>query len=308
MKIAKAQAGPDVHCPYCGTRNPAGAATCRNCMGDLTEAAARAKGEVVGKHRPRPAAEVACPYCGTMNLATAARCASCNGNLREKPQPKPQPKQKPRPQSAPRRGIGVAGIVGIIVLIAACAFIASLFFRTDDVGGRVTAVEWTRSVAIEALAPVQRSSFIEDIPAGVPIGACRPELHHVQDHPAPNAEKVCGQPYTVDTGTGLGEVVQDCEYQVYEDYCEYTVDEWQQVDVVTQSGDNLAPFWPQPQLTNDQRLGPEEEQFEIVFDSDGQRYVYTTSSLDQFTRFTVGSEWVLNVNQLGGVVSVEPAR
>ncbi|MCP4424383.1 MAG: zinc ribbon domain-containing protein [Chloroflexi bacterium] len=301
--IAKAKTGPDIHCPYCGTRNPAGATACGNCMGDLTEATAREKGKVVGKHRKEAAPDIACPFCEAMNPATAYNCANCNGNLRQQPQPKQA--VQPAPQ---RRKMGAIGIIGIIAVIAACIFVASLFLRTDDVSGRVSTVEWTRSIAIEALVPVERSAFIDEIPAELEVYGCRQELHHVQDDPAPNAQQVCGTPYTVDTGTGVGEVVQDCQYEVYEDYCSFTVDEWRQVDMVTERGSNLNPFWPQPQLTVDQRLGAEQEQFEIAFESDGQQYFYTTNSLDQFTRFEVGSEWILEVNQLSGVVSVEPAR
>ncbi len=301
--VAQAQAGPDIHCPFCGTRNPAGAATCSNCMGDLAEATARAKGKVVGKYRKEAAPDIACPFCDTMNPATARACSNCNGNLHDPAPPKPAAQPAP-----PRRKMGVVGIIGLVVVIAACIFIASLFFRTDDVNGRVSAVEWTRSVAIEALVPVERSAFIDEIPSEIAVYDCRQERHHVQDDPAPNAEKICGTPYTVDTGTGIGEVVQDCQYEVYEDYCSFTVDEWQQIEMVTERGTNLTPFWPQPQLMTGQRLGAEQEQFEIVFESDGERYTYTTDSLDQFAQFEVGSEWVLQVNQLGSVVSVEPAQ
>ncbi len=300
--IEKAKSGPDIHCPFCGTRNPAGATTCANCMGDLTDAEARAKGKVVGKYRKEAAPDIACPFCGTMNPANAHTCSNCNGNLHEPAAP--QPAAPP----APQRRLGVAGIIGIVAIIAACIFIFSLFLRTDDVNGRVSTVEWTRSIAIEALVPVERSAFIDEIPAEIEVYDCRRQLHHVQDEPAPDAEKICGTPYTVDTGTGIGEVVQDCQYQVYEDYCRFTVDEWQQVDVVTERGANLNPIWPQPQLTSDQRLGAEQQQFEVIFESDGERYTYTTDSADQFARFEIGSEWILQVNQLGGVVSVEPAR
>lgn len=300
--IEKAKAGPDVHCPYCGMRNPAGATTCSNCMGDLTDAAAREQGKVLGKYQKEAQPDVACPYCGTMNLATAVKCANCQANL-QKPESQPQPVT-----AANRRGLSVVGIVAIVAVIALCIFVASLFFRTDDVIGRVSSVEWTRTVAIEGLVPVERRDFLEDIPQGVAVGDCRQELHHVQDFPAPNSQEVCGTPYTVDTGTGVGEVVQDCQYEVYADYCSYTVDEWRQVDVMTLTGNDLAPLWPQPQLTADQRLGSQEEQYEIVFQGDGEQYTYTTTSLDRFAQFTVGSEWVLQVNKLGGVVSVEPAR
>ena len=34
-KITKAEAGADIHCPYCGTRNPTGTEVCNNFGGDL---------------------------------------------------------------------------------------------------------------------------------------------------------------------------------------------------------------------------------------------------------------------------------
>ena len=102
-------------------------------------------------------------------------------------------------------------------------------------------------------------------------------------------------------------MVQDCQYEVYADYCSYRVNEWQQVDTMTLSGSDFAPVWPQPQLSVDQRLGEEDEQYEVVFQGDGKQYTYTANP-DHFADFAFGSEWVLQVNQLGGVVSVEPAQ
>jgi ribosomal protein L40E len=301
--IEKAKAGPDIHCPFCGTRNPAGTETCSNCMGDLSDATTRVKGKVVGKHRTEAVPDIACPFCQTMNPATAHQCTNCGGNLNDEV----KPKAVAQPVSQ-RRGLGVVGIIGIVAVIALCIFVASLFLRTDDVIGQVSSVEWTRQVAIESLVPVEHGGFVDEIPSDAAIGACRLELHHVQDNPAPNAERICGTPYTVDTGTGVGEVVQDCQYQVYEEYCDFTVEEWRQVDVATLNGNNLNPLWPEPQLEFGERLGAEAEQFEIIFDSDGDRFTYTTERIDDFIRFEVGSEWVLQVNQLGSVVSIEPAQ
>src|SRR6185369_5970429 len=39
--LKAAQEGPDIHCPFCGTRNPASAKTCSQCGGDLTGGKAR---------------------------------------------------------------------------------------------------------------------------------------------------------------------------------------------------------------------------------------------------------------------------
>ena len=85
-KIEAAKSGPDIHCPYCGTRNPAGSDRCKQCAGDLTGAKARESGRVVGGMRKEPAPPVKCPSCGTENPATAQKCANC-GAVLAKPQP-----------------------------------------------------------------------------------------------------------------------------------------------------------------------------------------------------------------------------
>jgi hypothetical protein len=132
-------------------------------------------------------------------------------------------------------------------------------------------------------------------------------LHHTQDEPDPNAKKVCGTAYTMDTGSGHGEVVQDCEYQVYADWCEYTAEEWKQVDAATVSGNDLNPRWPTLQLGPDQREGGREESYEVVFDTDGTKYTYTTSDATEFAQCQAGSRWVLTINKLNRVVSIKPA-
>src|SRR5512136_2916222 len=60
-EIEKAQHGPDVHCPFCGTRNAAGSTTCSQCGADLKEAAARQTGRVLGALQTGPVAEIPCP-------------------------------------------------------------------------------------------------------------------------------------------------------------------------------------------------------------------------------------------------------
>lgn len=99
-----------------------------------------------------------------------------------------------------------------------------------------------------------------EIPAGVPAGQCRSEVVRTQDEPAPNSVEVCGTPYTVDQGTGFGQVVQDCQYQVYADKCQYTVDEWKAVDTLVTSGEGLvASEWPALASTDTRRPGSHSE-------------------------------------------------
>ena len=161
-----------------------------------------------------------------------------------------------------------------------------------------------------ALQPVTRQTWRDEIPQGAELGSCQNKVHHVQAEAPTNAEynKVCGTPYTVDTGTGVGQVVQDCEYEVLLPYCDYTVQEWQKVDQLQLSGSDFSPVWANPQLTQDQRLGAQDENYVIIFETDDGRYTHTVDSLDHFQQFQVGSQWILNINAFDQIVSLEPAR
>ncbi|HJW91926.1 MAG TPA: zinc ribbon domain-containing protein, partial [Anaerolineales bacterium] len=70
-QAAKIEAAPDIHCPYCGTRNKASAAVCSQCGGDLVTGLKRQAGRVVGASQTGPAEQVICPTCTTPNPDTA---------------------------------------------------------------------------------------------------------------------------------------------------------------------------------------------------------------------------------------------
>jgi len=112
--IQRAKAGPDIHCAYCGTRNPSTATTCSQCGADILEGAARVTGEVIGAHRHQAAPDVACEFCGTMNPADALTCSNCEAALpaaAQKPKTKPQIVQK-----TTRRGVNPL-LIGILVVV-----------------------------------------------------------------------------------------------------------------------------------------------------------------------------------------------
>ena len=302
-EIQRAKTGPDVHCAFCGARNPAGTKICTQCGADLVEAKARASGQVLGAHRDKPAPETPCPACGTPNLATAYKCAKCGASLGR---PEPEPAKQPVPA---RKGgcspvVYVVGAAVVLVVIV----LAVLLTRTSDVVGSVEDVGWTRSVAVEALGPVNREDWRDEIPSDAVLGTCTQKRHHTEDQQVPNSKEVCGTPYTVDKGSGYAEVVQDCVYEVYADWCKYQAQEWRQVDEATLSGEDLSPRWPAPQLSAEQRMGTQAEMYEIVFDADGASYTYKTRDPAEFGQFQLGSRWTLKVNQLNEVVGVEPAR
>ncbi|MBC8252652.1 MAG: hypothetical protein H8E35_01315, partial [Ardenticatenia bacterium] len=105
-----------------------------------------------------------------------------------------------------------------------------------------------------------------------------------------------------------GGVGQDCQYEVYADWCAFRVQEWQKTDEVPLSGADPNPRWPDLELSADQREGTRSEAYQIVFDTDGDTYTYQISDSTGLSQYAIGSRWVLKVNKLNQLTSVEPAR
>lgn len=297
-KLAKAKAGPDIHCGYCGTRNPAGATHCSQCKADLSEGAKRKTGRVVGAFKSGKAKKIACPHCGAENLETDKRCTQCGGSLQRPPEAK-KAKAAPQPQAAKTKS-KKGGLIGIgAALLTACVSIYFIFFNTSTVNGEVLSVAWERSVPILEFLPVEYEDWQDEIPSEGEILSCDSREREVVSEPVANSEEVCGTPYTVDTGGGAAEVVQDCEYHVYDDYCSYSILEWTPVETATLSGSDFSPMWPSPSITSEQQLGEQSETYTIVFSADGKTYTYETEDFDLYMQADIGSTWELEVNALG---------
>ncbi len=305
--IERAKAGPDIHCAYCGTRNPAGAETCSRCGAALGEGTARETGQVLGSHKDEPAPDIECPFCATPNPATALKCKNCGANIHE---PKTAPAPEAPAPAAPRRSrTGMLLLVGIGIVVVICfAALFALFGRTDDVTGKVSDISWERSIVILAPVPVRREAWQDQIPSSADVGFCHDEVRYTSDQPEPNSQEICGTPYTVDTGSGFGEVVQDCEYLVYDTMCEYSVLELAPFNTVVERGNDLSPEWPALRLEAEQQEGDSNETYTITFEADGERYTYTTRNPNEFAQFAPGSSWTLKVNALGNVMDVEPSN
>ncbi|MDX1416017.1 MAG: zinc ribbon domain-containing protein [Candidatus Promineifilaceae bacterium] len=304
--VEKAKLGPDIHCAFCGTRNPANATTCKNCGADLAEGSQREAGRVIGAHRDQAASDIKCHYCGTMNPAEARQCKNCGSTLHLQEEIVP-PKPK-KTETSSRGGISTGIIIAIgAIVVVGCIALFIFLNRTDDIVARVNDVSWERQIIIMGLAPASYEAWRDQVPQEADLGACREEHRYTADSPQPGSREVCGTPYSVDTGSGFAEVVQDCEYLVYDDKCQYTVLEMQPVDSLILTGSDLDPQWPAVRLEADQQEGDRQESYQIIFSADGDRYTYTTRDPDEYNDFVIGSNWTLKVNQLGGVVDVEPA-
>ena len=242
-----AQAGADIHCAFCGTRNPAGASICMQCGADLKSGTRREAGRVVGAFKAGPARQIACPSCGTLNLETALKCTQCGAQLQLKPAA--EVVQPPVVCSLKtNKWVWIAGAA--FVLLCICAIISYAFLSAPRLNqtGTVKDVEWQTSVAIEELGPVTHADWEDEIPDDAQVGSCTDRVRQtVNSNPVGgNYNKVCGTPYTLDTGSGVGQVVQDCQFEILAPYCEYTVQEWLVVDQAKQSGGDLTPVFASP--------------------------------------------------------------
>ena len=302
-EIARAKAGPDIHCPYCGARNSGTAKFCGACGGKMEGGQVRQAGQVVGDHRAGPAAPVKCRSCGTENPAGASRCGNCGASLVDETPRPAAPAIAPRPSA--RRGL-VAG--GAAVLLLGCCAVAAIVFlfvnRTQKLTGVVEEIHWSRTLTVETLLAVAREDWQDNIPGDAQIGPCLYEYRWTQAEPAPLATEVCGTPYTVDTGGGYGEVVQDCSYDVYDEWCAYTAEEWQEVDTLTAAGSDLGPYWPAANLAGGERPGSLEEHYNVVFRTNDGLMEYQPADETEYAQFSIGSSWALEVNALGEITVV----
>jgi hypothetical protein len=220
----------------------------------------------------------------------------------------PPPTAAPEPTRKPGRKAWVFAALGILAIFACIIIMFMLFFKTDDITATVTGVQWQRSIVIEAYTTVTASDWLDEIPTDAEILGCSTRYRYTSNTPVINATEVCGEVYYEDTGTGAGEAVQDCVYEVYDDYCEYEALAWVQVDTLVASGNDLDPDWPWASLANNQREGARQESYTITFSGNGETYQYTTTDSRLFLQAQPGSQWDLSVNQLGGVQGIEPSN
>jgi hypothetical protein len=306
-----AESGADIHCGFCGTRNPAGAEICSQCGADLKKGVRREAGKVIGAYQATPVRQIACPSCGQANAETVARCVNCGAPISVSPSHQSSAVPVGSKTGSRNNGLWIAGGV-VAALIVICLIGTAIFLATSrsDQTGTVQSATWQTMVVIEQLGPVSHQDWQDQIPQDAQVGQCTDKVRTVQDSQPSGMKynKVCGTPYTVDTGSGVGKVVQDCQFEVLDAYCDYTVQEWREVNQARQSGTNFSPAYAQPTLSANQRLGQQSIMYVVVFKTAKDQYEYQVANLEEFKRFSPGSHWTLSINGFGQIVGVEPAQ
>ncbi len=302
QKAASAAKAPDVHCPYCHTRNPADAQVCIQCGGDMKEGIRRESGRVISAGPSNNNAPIKCPGCGTLNPSANNTCSSCGIDL-----------TKPLPQSQKTNSTPVAlkassfrpwmmlPIGAILMLV--CVIIGFLLFRTTAISGIVQSTQWQRTISIQEQRQVTKQDWRDQVPGGAVIQSCQQQYRSRQDNPAPGAKQVCSTKM-IDQGNGAAKVEETCYYEIYADYCKYQALEWQTVNQPQVHGIDLNPYWPQVTPANGQREGGRTESYTVSFQTNDGIKQYTTDNPALYAQFLPGSEWLLSVNALGAVLDV----
>lgn len=296
-QIKAAAAGADIHCPFCGTRNPATAKTCSQCGGDLTEGKARQSGRVMQAPPPQPTM-IKCTNCGTENPGSNTVCSNCGSPLPKAsavqaihPNAAQPVAAKPKAKKFPWILVG-----GILAFLAVCCVVlgALFFIPTKSVKATVTDVHWQTSVPVQEIRAVDYNNEAGNPPSDAYNVSCRDESHDVCENK------------TIDKGNGYSEVVQECRTETQK-YCSYTVDEWKTIQTYTLDGNNLQPVYDNPNLSSGQRIGDQTEDLTVTFSTqDGEQKNYSPSSITEFQQYQVGTTWTLKMNALGGVTGVQP--
>ena len=298
-QVKAAQAGADIHCGFCGTRNPGNAVTCSQCGADLKEGKARESGQIL-QAAPAAPKVVNCSNCNAENPGTAVKCQQCGAPLPKVAAatpavPAPMPPKAAgvsAPQPAKKVNWFIFGGIAAFLMVCCVAIFMLFVLPSKSVKGTVTDVYWQTSVPVQEVRAVNHSNERGSAPAGAYNVSCYDD-----------SQEVC-EDKTIDKGNGFAEVVTECHTETQQ-YCSYTVDEWTTIQTYDLSGNDLNPVYESPSYSSDQRLGTSSESLTVTFStSDGQE-TYTPGSISEFQQFQIGSVWTLKLNALGGVVSVE---
>ncbi len=322
--LQKAAQGPDIYCAYCGNRNPAGAKTCSRCGADLAEGTEREHGSQHSAHlderKNDNADQLICPACGTANPAGALKCAACGTPLNVST----AKEEIPAPSAGNGQKKGGNGCLRFILLLVVIGIVAMVLLNTcggpgggvlntgptntpipnSFVNAVVSSQTWQSSVQVIGPVPARASAWYDQVPADAENVRCEDRLRHTYEDEVDGSEEVCGTPYAIDMGNGYEQFVQDCVYQVYEPYCEYTVYKAGVIDTRRASGSGPNPELPY--VESSYSTGNQNVSYSVVLrDENGHEYTLTPSGINEYRSYNVGDEFVLEVTAYGRVVNME---
>jgi Zn-finger in Ran binding protein and others len=303
-EAARAQAGPDWTCSYCGGDNPADAGFCSGC-GATKDGKPR---EVVEYRGEAPGAPPETP-------------------------PAPSPLASPAPKrSGLKKGCGI-GCLSLLALISLVWFLG----RPRQAELTVAGFHWERAVQVEQRKTVEEGAWEGAVPSGARVLGTAQKLHHVEkiqtgtqtrsrtvsERVQTGTEKV--KVGTRDLGNGYFEDVYEDRpvyenrsheetYQepVYRDrevfatWVRYQIDKWVPGREEKLARDDQTPEWPAPRLGSGERAGARRELYQVIFrGKDGKTHLFKAPGETEWRRFESGRSYRARVWPNGEVERVE---
>jgi len=283
-EIAAASKGPDVHCAYCGTRNPADADTCSQCGVGLAEATPRGPSK---SYHDDPA----------NNQHVVVTMGSVDSSNRRNPSRDTSNYHLVSTRGwsdyimehLPQIGLILGGLMFCFLLVW---LIWMTFFNVKPETVVIQGFSWTASQAVEKYDWVQKF----DQSTEPPVGARYVVMHlettgYAQKDSCVNAgqkdvptgrEYKCGEgwenqengyekkvptmcPETekvqVTACTKVDDLTKPTEVPLYD----YQIQEWIFAYSRTNTGADQNPIWPKPELGVNQRYGSQSQQFIVDY-------------------------------------------
>ncbi len=295
------------HCPNCGAKQ------------DPNDRYFPAESEKVAvQNHEYVGADLVCRYCSAACSRRAHNCGQCGAPLAEGtavlPQAEPQPQAMSfagKPPSTPPRRAAWKVLVPV-VLLALVALVVVLLVWKKERQFAVDARTWQRSVAIERFAPVRKSSWCDEMPAGA--GDLSRHREQRSTRKVPDGEDCHSK--KKDRGDGTFVEVQDCsprfkEEPVYADKCDYSIVKWSAVRKAVAEGKAPAeaPRWPAVELTRAgcaqlgcEREGGRSEKYSVAFHDDAGEHYACDFPEPRWSRFADGKRYPGKLRALIGTL------
>ncbi len=326
-QIEEAERGPDVHCPFCGTRNADGSVKCTQCGGELKGGKRRKTGDRPdtdqdegidnGEYTKSEDPETGLvsdvlPSVSSYSPARYSLPTLDRTNVVETLQ-----------TAINSRVVQVGGLIAIVAL---CSWLIwMLFFNTTVVPVTLNNFHWELNIPVEEYLWVDESGW--SVPAGgietsseerttgyeqkqscelvskreqVGTEACNGRMKDRGNGYAEWVEDQC--PKYEDRQVNECKMVDDYSRPIKQTYYYYRIQKWIVTRNVPASGDDNNPVWPPVLLSQGEREGFRSQFFTVYYtDEKGEGHSLTSMDWDWFTSLYSGQVCHADRNGFGGL-------